>query len=197
MTAARSRGARLVLVLPEGPVLCPGAGPVQIVTTSRGHVAGPPPKLTASSITPISAATVSSHSSSAGGRQPRRWHALRNLACHRARRSRRRARRDPTCIFRSGIPASDAIRLKADRSAASSGSDPASLSWIEFRACCSHALRLIAGSSAALPRIKAWRHNGQPGLRDFERPCGNEIRHRSLHLNGRRVRRRLAEAINP
>jgi hypothetical protein len=151
------RDARLVLVFTEGePGLRPGAGPMQIIAAVVVHVPRFPPALRARA-TASSAAVVSSHSSSAARPKPRRWNTLRKRDRRGARRSRRKARCEPACVFSlSGIFSSDASRLNTDSSAASSGSDPASPSWIDSRACRSHALRLMASLSAASARLDAW-----------------------------------------
>ena len=72
--------------------------------------------------------------------------------CRRWRREHRIARRGPARILsRCGISSPDASRVNPVSNAASPGSEPASRSVIESRACCSRALRLIAGPSGAWP----------------------------------------------
>jgi hypothetical protein len=69
--------------------------------------------------------------------------------CRRWRREHRIAGGEPARILsRGGISSPDTSRVNPVSSAASSGSEPASRSVIESRACCSRALRLIAGPPA-------------------------------------------------
>ena len=110
-------------------------------------------------VTAITVTAVRSDSSSAAHWKARRLdirpagrRASSPRGCRRWRREHRIARRGPAWILsRCGISSPDASRVNPVSNAASSGSESASRSVIESRACCSRALRLIAGPSSAWP----------------------------------------------
>jgi hypothetical protein len=89
----------------------------------------------------ISAVVVTSHTSSMTRPRPRRWY------IHPVRRAgRRRASRCEAAwsLSRTGMASPEASRVNMASRAASVGSESARPFWIESRASCSHALRLIA-----------------------------------------------------
>jgi hypothetical protein len=128
-----------------GTELGADVAPVQNVAQDSVHVPWPPPRLQASAIA-MTATVVTSHSSSTACGKPRRWYARR--VCRGSGRERRTARREPTWIFsRAGIASPDASRVNMVSRATSAGSQLARSPLIEFRARCSHVLRLTTGPS--------------------------------------------------
>jgi len=142
-----------------GPELGADVAPVQNVAQDSVHGLGPPPWLQASAIA-MTATVVTSHNSSTACGKPRRWYVRR--VCRGPERERRTARREPTWIFsRPGISSPEASRVNMVSRATSAGSPLARSSLIEFRACCSHVLRLITGPPIASPRPPRSRRLGE------------------------------------
>jgi len=139
----------------------------------QGPWLGPPLRATAIDISEI---LIASHSTGTAQRAVRTWpswrlrrYILPRLGRRRLRSASQAARCGPGMIrSAAGISSPVASSLNVASSVASSGSVPASTSLIESRACCSHALRLIATkpSTYVCGVVDAETGRGhQPGLR--------------------------------
>src|SRR5271166_1790073 len=140
--------------------LAADTAPVQNVAQDLVHVPWLLPVLETSA-TAISATVVTNHSSSGTVcRKPRRWSA--RPACPAWGPARRTVPPEPAWIFsRGGISSPDASRVNMVSRATSAGSELASLSLIESRAFCSHALRLITDPSITSPWPERSQRHGE------------------------------------
>jgi hypothetical protein len=155
--------------------VCEGTEVMQAVDhdCGQGPWLGPPLRATAIDISEI---LIASHSTGTAQRAVRTWpswrlrrYILPRLGRRRLRSASQAARCGPGMIrSAAGISSPVASSLNVASSVASSGSVPASTSLIESRACCSHALRLIATkpSTYVCGVVDAETGRGhQPGLR--------------------------------